>query len=188
MVNALNNSITEYAPAATGNTAPVATIAGSATGISNPIGIAVDTTGQLYVSNAGTNSITRYSPGANGNVTPNFLLQGDQTQLNGPKGLTFSATGALIVANDTGGVNWYSTGIGGNRTPGQTLTGPATALINSEQPIIDPSDNTLLVDSLTQGTLQAWPATTNSNTPATTSIQLGAASQPTQLAINPTNP
>jgi len=188
VVNALNNTITEYAPAATGNTTPVATIAGSATGISNPIGIAVDTTGQLYVSNAGTNSITRYSPGANGNVTPNFLLQGDQTQLNGPKGLTFSATGALIVANDTGGVNWYSTGIGGNRTPGQTLTSPATALINSEQPVIDPSDNTLLVDSLTQGTLQAWPDAANSNTPATTSIHLGAATQPTQLAINPANP
>jgi Lactonase, 7-bladed beta-propeller len=188
VVNALSNSVTEYAPNASGNVAPIATIAGSATGISNPIGIAVDRTGRVYVSNAGDNSISAYAPGSNGNVAPVYLVQGSQTGLDGPKGLAFNAAGALMVANDVGGVTYYSTGWQGNRPPGEVLAGPATGLINSEQPIIDPSNNTLLVDSLTQGTLNSWPAEAGGNIAPSASIQIGAGTEPTQIALNPLNP
>jgi hypothetical protein len=117
-----------------------------------------------------------------------YLVQGNQTGLEGPKGLAFNDAGALMVANDTGGVTTYSTRWQGNRPPGNVLAGPATGLINSEQPIIDPSDNSLVVDSLTQGTLNSWPAEAGGNIAPSASIQIGAASEPTQIALNPVNP
>jgi hypothetical protein len=188
VVNALSNSITAYASGAKGNATPVATIAGSATGIDDPIGIARDSSGRIYVTNAGDNAITAYASGANGNVAPVYVLQGTKTGLDGPKGVFFNSAGRLVVANDTGGVNTYNATLAGNQAPVQLLAGSATGLINSEQPLIDSSNNTLLVDSLTQGTLNSWPATATGNSAPTTSIQIGAGSEPTQIALNPLNP
>jgi hypothetical protein len=187
-VNALSNSITEYAPDLYGGFVLTATIAGSATGIDDPIGIAVDPNGRIYVSNAGDNSLTGYAPGSNGNVAPIYDLQGDQTGLAGPKGITFNSAGALVVANDAGSVTYYSTGWQGNRPPGEVLTGTPGSLTNAEQPIIDPSNQMLLVDSLTRATLDAWPTDAGGNIAPTDSIQIGAGSQPTQIALNPLNP
>ena len=57
-------SITEYAPGARGNAGPVVTISGSATGLSNPNGVAFDAAGDLFVTNVGNDSVTEYAPGA----------------------------------------------------------------------------------------------------------------------------
>ncbi|MBV9583121.1 MAG: hypothetical protein JO057_31425, partial [Chloroflexi bacterium] len=72
VVDATSNAITEYAPGATGNAAPVASIAGSVTGISDPIGLVLDAQNRPFVSNADDNSITAYTPEANGDVAPSF--------------------------------------------------------------------------------------------------------------------
>ena len=50
--NHYRNSITEYAPGANGNVAPIATLTGPATGVQLPTGIALDPAGQLWVDNA----------------------------------------------------------------------------------------------------------------------------------------
>ena len=188
VINALSNSITKYAYGATGDAAPIATISGSNTGIDSPIGILVDPTGRIYVSNAGDNSITAFAPGSNGNVSPVWLMQGDQTQLDGPKGLALNASGVLFVANDNGPVTEYSTSWQGNRPSSGEISGPLTGLANSEQVLLDPTDNMLLVDSLTQGTITTYPAGDVGNIAPTTTIQVGAGSQPTQMAFNPLNP
>ncbi len=187
-VNALSNSVTEYTPDEQGGFNLIATIAGAATGIDNPIGILVDPTGRIYVSNAGDNSITAFAPGSNGNVSPVWLMQGDQTQLDGPKGLALNASGVLFVANDNGPVTEYSTSWQGNRPSSGEISGPLTGLANSEQVLLDPTDNMLLVDSLTQGTITTYPAGDVGNIAPTTTIQVGAGSQPTQMAFNPLNP
>ncbi len=188
VVDAASNSITEYTPGSNGNVGPSSTISGSATGIDNPIGIAFDPFGELDVSNAGDNTVTTYQPGANGNATPVATLQGANTGLNGPKGLSFNSLDQLIVANDSGGVSTYMLALSANEAPLTTLTGTSNSLANAEQAIIDPSNNTLVVDSLTQGTLDAWPAGTTGATAPTSSIQIGAGSQPTQITLDPLNP
>ena len=82
-------SITIYAAGATGNATPMATIAGSNTGLTSPAGIAVDAAGRLYVTNlAGNgisvNSITVYAASATGNATPTATIAGSNTELSAP--------------------------------------------------------------------------------------------------------
>src|SRR5664280_854245 len=58
-----NNSITEYATGANGNVAPVATISGSSTGLSQPWSLVLDPSDDLWVANNGIWSVTEYAPG-----------------------------------------------------------------------------------------------------------------------------
>src|SRR5467141_1431879 len=53
VANQTGNSITVYAAGASGNATPTATIAGGNTGLSVPIGIALDGAGKIYVTNPG---------------------------------------------------------------------------------------------------------------------------------------
>jgi len=54
VVNQVTNSVTVYARTASGNVAPLRTLSGAATGLSNPIGLAVDTVNnELAVGNFG---------------------------------------------------------------------------------------------------------------------------------------
>ena len=84
MSNIGNNTITEYAPGATGNVAPIAVISGGATGLSAPYGLTIDASGNLFASNAGANTITEYAPGATGNVAPIATIAGGSTGLDWP--------------------------------------------------------------------------------------------------------
>src|SRR4051812_12339369 len=73
------NSVTVFPRTATGNPAS-RIIAGAATGLSRPKGIAVDTVNnEIYVANFQTNSITVYPIGANGNVAPVRTISGGST-------------------------------------------------------------------------------------------------------------
>src|SRR6266571_5045541 len=74
VANQFGNSITVYAAGASGNATPTATIAGFATGLSNPFGIARDAAGNIYVTDASNNSITVYAAGASGNATPTATI------------------------------------------------------------------------------------------------------------------
>ena len=53
-------------PSGTVNEAPLATIGGSNTGLSDPIGVAFDASGKIYVTNYVGNSITVYAANPSG--------------------------------------------------------------------------------------------------------------------------
>jgi beta-lactam-binding protein with PASTA domain len=78
-------SITVYAanPSGTLNEAPVATIAGSSTGLNAPTSVAVDASGLIYVGNGG-GSITVYAANPNGtlNEAPIATITGSNTGLS----------------------------------------------------------------------------------------------------------
>jgi hypothetical protein len=93
-----SDSITIYAAGISGNIAPIATIAGSNTGLKLPEGVAVDSNGRIYVTNDGNgeednafadpaDSITVYAPNSSGNVAPIARINGPLTGLGHPRGI-----------------------------------------------------------------------------------------------------
>jgi hypothetical protein len=71
-----------FAPGATGNATPVARLSGPLTGLREPSGIAVDSTGSIWVSDAVAEAIFRFAPAANGNVAPIQTISGPATTLS----------------------------------------------------------------------------------------------------------
>ncbi len=75
------------------NKAPIATISGSKTGLDIPAGIAVDSSGNIYVADRATprrfprspRHVFVYPPGSNGNETPTATISGPQTELGNPQ-------------------------------------------------------------------------------------------------------
>jgi len=88
-----NSSVTVYDAGATGNATPIATIKGASTLLNQPIGIALDPAGRIYVASSGnTNAqyrITVYAADANGDVAPVATLSGANTGLSAPSFLAF---------------------------------------------------------------------------------------------------
>jgi sugar lactone lactonase YvrE len=79
-------SITKYSAAsliAGGNVAPAAEIAGANTELSQPYGLAVDSSGMIYAVNNFSQTVTVYAAGSNGDVAPIVYLAGPNTGLNG---------------------------------------------------------------------------------------------------------
>lgn len=81
MSNYSGNAITEYAPGAKGDVAPINTIAGSNTQLYVPLGMAMSGAGRLYVANSYSGTIAIFAAGASGNVAPVATISGSSTGL-----------------------------------------------------------------------------------------------------------
>jgi len=128
-----SQSVTVYPAGASGNVAPMFRISGGSTGLFNPIGIAVDASGSMYVGNYGNTdqgpanfatAVTIYSAGSNGNTAPSRTIIGSMAE---PTGLVVDDAGQLFVptfafdfitvfAPGASGNAVYSALIGGNNT------------------------------------------------------------------------
>ncbi|MGA9725823.1 MAG: NHL repeat-containing protein [Candidatus Binatus sp.] len=126
-------SITVYPARSNGNVAPVATISGAETGLSYPIGIALDSSRNIYVANGDNGySITVYQAGSNGNAAPIAVISGDNTGIYYPRGIALDSSGNLYVSGYINGVgysiNTYPAGSNGNVSPAATIAGADTGL------------------------------------------------------------
>jgi sugar lactone lactonase YvrE len=101
-----DDSITIYAK---GSNVPSAIIGGKNTGLNFPEGIAVDSSGRIYVvncpdcspwSNGSGDYVTVYAKGSNGNVAPIATIGGSNTGLNYPEGIAVDSTGNIYVADE----------------------------------------------------------------------------------------
>ena len=71
-----------FPPNASGNTPPKGTIVGGKTNLNDPIGLAFDGTGNLYVASQGhRRGISVFAAGSDGNVAPTATIEGTATQL-----------------------------------------------------------------------------------------------------------
>lgn len=123
------NRVTVYAPGATGNVAPVAVIAGPNTGLQRPHGLALSSTGFLYVASSNGAAIQIFAPGADGDVAPVGTIAGAATGLATPLGMTFASDGSLYVVNwGANNILVFPAGSTGNALPSLILGGPATLL------------------------------------------------------------
>ena len=80
-------TVTDYAHGATGNVAPGTTIGGTTTGLVQPEGIALDGSGNVFVSDRNTQAVFEFASGANGDVAPITAISGVNTRLSGPEGV-----------------------------------------------------------------------------------------------------
>jgi hypothetical protein len=137
-------SITMYPTASgiNGDLTPTNTISGNSsgnqTGFNNPSGIALDSGGNIYVTNdgsasGGVDSVTIYAYGGRGNIAPMATISGPLTQLNLPSGIAVDSSGNIYVANDgsSGGsidtITIYPPGSNGNVAPAMLINGTVTS-------------------------------------------------------------
>ncbi len=86
------------------NEAPTATISGSDTGLSFPMGIALDSSGKIYVANAAPNSVIVYPALGSStgllNEAPTATISGSNTGLSNPQGIALDSSGKIYVADE----------------------------------------------------------------------------------------
>ncbi len=111
------------------NEAPIATLSGSNTKLVFPFGIAVDSSGKIYVANRDAKSWLVYAAGSNGNVAPNATISGSSTKLDLPYGIAVDSSGKIYVADyGADSIFVYAAGSTGNIAPVATISGPNTEL------------------------------------------------------------
>ncbi len=124
---------------------PSATIGGSNTGLSYPVGIALDGSARIYVANDNNNTVTVYPAGSNGNAPPTATIGGSNTGLIYPVGIALDGSGNICVSNYNNAVTVYpplgsSTGTL-NESPTATIAGSNTGLSDPTGIALDGSGN-----------------------------------------------
>jgi 6-phosphogluconolactonase (cycloisomerase 2 family) len=137
-----NESVTVYAAGSTGNVAPTQTIAGTSTGLDNPLQLALDSSLNIYVANltypnSGNGSLTVYAAGANGNVAPSETIEGANTELSLPAGIALDSSDHIYAANNAdSSITVYAAGSNGNVAPMNTISGSKTGLNGPREIVI----------------------------------------------------
>jgi sugar lactone lactonase YvrE len=129
-------SITVYAanPSGTLVEAPLATIAGGATGLAGADNLGLDASGKIYVA-VPNNSITVYAANPSGtlNEAPLATIIGSNTQLTEPFGVAVDASGKIYVTNTAyPSITFYAANPSGtlNETPLAEIFGSDARLSN----------------------------------------------------------
>lgn len=142
------SSITVYAGGASGNAAPVRTIAGPLTGLTNLRSIAVDASGKVYAAvlgaRRGAGAVLVFPPGAAGNVAPSQTIAGYVYLV---EGIAVDAAGEIIVANDypNPSIEIFAPWANGFDAPIRTVAGSATGLSGPGQLAVDEAARQIFV-------------------------------------------
>jgi hypothetical protein len=144
-------TITEYAPPAMGNQAPMVVLGGGASGLVSPQFVASDLTGQVYVTqnslSGGTDSVEVFAANAGLGAAPKLTITAG---LKAPEGIGLDGTANIYVANHgSNSVNEYSpkgalvSTISGSKT---TLSSPTGLAADSAGDVfVAQSNNSILV-------------------------------------------
>jgi sugar lactone lactonase YvrE len=124
-----------FGPGANGRVLPIRVIAGPLTKLTAPYGIAVNSRGEIYVTNYANRppkpEILVFAAGATGNVKPVRTIRGPMTQLVGA-GIALDRRGTIFIANDpfsgTDSVTAYHRHARGDASPMREISGDNTGL------------------------------------------------------------
>jgi len=179
--------ITVYPAGSDGNIAPIATISGAATGLALPIGIALDSSGNIYVGNSYTAnasssleyapSITVYAVGSKGNAPPIAIIAGANTALSYPQGIALDSAGNLYARGYVGNgysLNVYPAGSNGNVSPAASIAGPDTGLAGVNGIALDSGGSIYVLNSYggaaQLGSVTVYPAGSSGDAVPTATI------------------
>ena len=112
-----------------GDLKPTFSISGNNTELSYSNAIAIDKSGNVYVT--GRDQVTVYETGARGDVAPTRRISGSNTGLSFASGIAVDQTGKIYVANgspDHGSISVYAPDANGNVAPVAQIKGPQTRL------------------------------------------------------------
>jgi sugar lactone lactonase YvrE len=158
-------AITVYPAGSNGDVPPSATIVGAATGLIYPAGIALDSSGDIYVANDGATvyagstpvtyppSITIYPADSVGNAAPSATITGTNTGLGYVTGIALDSSRNIYTTNSFGNAQVilsYPAGSNGNIAPSATITGAETGLSQDNGIALD-ADGNLYVSNGTGG-------------------------------------
>src|SRR5271156_4762797 len=113
-----------FASNSTGTVPPTSTITGPETMLDGVDGVAVDSEGNIYVSNVsstGVFSIFEFSAGSTGNVAPMRTISGSATTMSAIGNLTVDSAGNIYVLNDLN-ILKFSPSAMGNAAPTATMS------------------------------------------------------------------
>jgi sugar lactone lactonase YvrE len=136
-----------YEAGSDGNVAPIAVIQGPRTRLQDPMAVAVDSSGKIYVADSGgaddPDSPARvmvYAAGSNGNIQPIAVISGEKTGLDMSNGIAVDSGGKIYVTNNgsqirhSDSVTVYPPGAHGNVAPVATIgsvSGPQGIAVDS---------------------------------------------------------
>ncbi|HXW82656.1 MAG TPA: NHL repeat-containing protein, partial [Acidimicrobiales bacterium] len=105
VTNFTNSTVVEFTASqlsTSGSPAPSVTLSPSASSLSEPVGLAFGTSGDLWVTNVGNSTVVEFTPtqlAATGSPTPNVVISSTGTSLDYPYSLAFDSLGDLWVGN-----------------------------------------------------------------------------------------
>lgn len=146
-------SIRTYPASASGNAAPLRTIAGTRTGLNWPMGVEVDASrDEIIVANYGDDSVRFYRRTTEGNVEPVRVIKGDRTRIVGPVDVSIDARrDELWVANYADHTALvFDRGASGNTAPKRIIRNapegaPSLAFTNASATAYDTKRDALIV-------------------------------------------
>jgi len=168
VVNDTPPSVITYPPlgSSTGplNEAPSDAISASiTTGLFVPYGIAVDFTGNIYVTNETPPSVFVYPAGSNANAAPTDTISGGATGLENPTGIAVDSSGKIYVADfGAESVFVYPAGSNDNAAPSATINGSKTGLVIPIGIAVD-SHGKIYVADVGAESVFVYPAGSNGN-------------------------
>jgi hypothetical protein len=136
------NQIFVFAAGSTGNTAPIRTISGSKTQLNEPLGMAVNSSGRLFV--------------ANGKSSTKPIVE--------PMSVSLDSTGRIIVPSNANSVLIFSKGSKGYVAPAAIITGSKTNLMSVSSAGVDASDEIFVTECCpTGGAIYVFASTASGN-------------------------
>jgi hypothetical protein len=168
------SQILVYPAGAHGDPSPTRAFGGSTSGLS-PYGIAIGTTGTIYVTSTNydtENRVLVYAPGARGSDAPIATIAGNNTGLHYPIGIAVDRSGTIYVANDGGGgsVTIYAAGANGNVAPTATIAGSNTSLAGTYGLAVDAWRNIYVATGLIGSEINVYGPGASGNVAPTATI------------------
>ena len=181
VANDLAGSITEYAPSASGDAPPIASIAGSNTGIVSPRRLA-DFRGKSYLTQP--DKVLVFGSHANGNVPPIRTIAGPNTGLTDAQDVATDAAGRIYVADRAANAVFvFGAYANGNVAPKFAYAGDETGLNAPTGVTLDKTGNVYVANRGGGNVLVFGPPGSSGNTPPTATF---TAASPRDICVDKT--
>ncbi len=188
-VTTVNNGVLVFPLTASGDVAPTRRIVGASTGLSLPIGVAVDSKGSVYVANRTGSRITVYPLGADGNVAPTRSLT--DTAMKSPQAIFIDKADAVFAVtcpncgNAAGGATGMFHFANGSNAIDYFLRGTNTGMTVPVGVGVDGSNN-IFIGNAFGGSVNVYAPGASGNTLPIRSFNPGASQNVQSLTVSGT--